>query len=191
MKSIFLFSTKLHCYWTEIPIILLMTLTVHYNENSQALLKLYPLIVFCAVAMVFVMLYFFRGIQISYDEIKHIGLFSARDTAIINEGKTIILDLLKGGRLNVTLFGNDGVTAGLDWLKSEGTPTDIALFKGKAIGGKHTVGRVLEYFNVESDAIEKLIQDKDDVTAEYEICTVSSETVDGNKRISIRINKTI
>ena len=191
MKSIFLFSTRLRVYWVEIPIILLMTVTLHYNTHSEALFGLYPLIVFCALAMVFVLIYFFRGIQISMDEIRYVGLFSSRDKAMINEGKTLIIDIMRGGRLNITLFGNDGVTAGLDWLKGDGTPRDIDLFRGKAIGGRLAARRVLEFFSVESDAIEALIKDEDEVRFDYELVTASAEMIDGHRRINLRINKTI
>ena len=191
MKSGFLFSTKLRVYWVEIPIILRMTIALHYNSSSEALFKLYPLIVFLGLAVVFVLIYFFRGIQISYDEIRHVGLFSARDKAMIDEGKIIFLDLLGGGRLGVTLFGNDGKLAELDWLKNEELPLDIDLFRGKAIGGKHAAMRVLLLWGFSESEVSLLLAGDEEFVATNELATAHWEMRDGYRRICIRVDKTV
>ena len=192
MKSNFLFCTRLRFYWVELPLILLMTLAIHYNKHSTALLKLYPLLVFCGAAMIFVIVFFFRLIQISYDEIKYVGLFSSRDKALINEGKTLIFRIEKRNKLQVTLFGNDGVTAELDWLKNSGeAPRDTDLFRGKAIGGRRAVKQVLYAFGVETEAVEKLLYTDEECGFDFELASPFAYTEDGARIVKIRINKTI
>ena len=191
MKSTFLFSTKLAVYWVEIPIILLMTVAIHYNAHSSALLKLYPLIVFLGLAIAFVLVYFFRGIQVSYDEIRHVGLFSARESAMITEGKTIIIDLLKGGRLDVTLFGNDGKVAELDWLKDEEEPLDIDLFKGKAIGGRYAALRLILLWGFTEADATALCSADEEYSVASELATAWWEDTEGHRRINIRVDKTV
>ena len=209
MKGIYLSGTRMAVFWTEIPLITLLVLSIIFNQYSDALYKLYPLIVFLSSAVVFCFIYFFRIIRISYDEIRYIGLFSGRDKAMVNEGKTVIIKNLRRGKFSIILFGHDGF-ADFDWLKKdEGEePVDIALFRGKGYGGKLAVRRILRYFGVDKDAQEKLLAlltsksretEKNAIPAakervrllEFENVTVQAPTVDGNCELHIRINKTV
>ena len=91
MKNTFLFCSRLRVYWCEIPIVGILLLCIKYNDYSEGLYKLYLLMAFSALASIFILIYFFRAIKLSFEEIRYIGLFSSRDSAIITEGKTIIL----------------------------------------------------------------------------------------------------
>ena len=189
MKSIFLFRTRLAVYWVLLPLILLLTASIYYNQFADNLMKLYPIITVTVLGIVFIVIYFYRGVRISYDEIRDIGLFSRRDNAIINEGKTLILKRKKN-KVEITLFGNDGVTADLDWLKSTGdAPRDISLFRGKAIGGDKCISRILKFFGVDDGDISAIIGSTD-FSKDYSLVSVYTEYNDGSV-VNIRINKTI
>ena len=191
MKSIFLFRTKLMMYWVLLPLLILLGAACYYNQFADNFLKLYPIITVTVGGIIFIVIYFFRGIKISYDEIRDVGLFSGRDSAMINEGKTLILKRVKHGRVEITLFGNDGVTADLDWLKSTGeAPRDISLFRGKAIGGLKAIRRIMSFFDVPKDDIELALKN-DGFSCNYDLVSVNCEEIDECAVINIRINKTI
>ena len=191
MKSTFLFSTRLRVYWVLLPIMLLLGVAIHYNTHSAAVFKLYPLIIFLCAAIIFVMLYFFRGIMITYDEIKHVGLFSERERVMIDEGKTIILDIKPHGRVDVTLFGDDGVLPGLDWMTpDEDVSRERTLFRARAIGGRFTVRSVLMAWGVEAIDAEKIISGED-ITVDGELARVSTEMLEEALRVNIYVKKTV
>ena len=191
MKSVFLFRTKFRMYWVLLPLLALLLASIYYNQFADNLLKLYPIITVTICGMIFILIYFFRGIKISYDEIRDVGLFSGRDSAIINEGKTLIFKIKKRGRVDITLWGNDGVTADLDWLKSTGdAPRDISLFRGKTIGGKRAVKRVLKYFEVPDFDIVRILLNEE-FEKDYSIVSVKCEAEDDCKIINIKMNITV
>lgn len=191
MKGLYLFCTRLRFYWVEIPLFLLLTITLLYNDESKALLKLYPLIIITIAAMIFVLVYFFRVIHLSYDEIRYIGLFSSRDRAIITKGKTVIITMLGQRRLRVVLFGNDGVLPDLDWLKnSDSKPKDIELFKGKVVGSTARIKTILSYFGADREDLEDILK-CDNFEKKYRYVTVSSSITDECKQIKIRMDETV
>lgn len=208
MKGIYLMGANPAMYWSEIPLAGLFALSIIFNKYSDSLTKLYPLIIVLGGAIVFVAIYFFRMVRVSYDEIRYIGLFSSRDKAIINEGKTLKIRMLGNFRFSIILFGHDGF-ADFDWLKKDGSeePTDIALFRGRGFGGKRAVGRILRYYGVDDGSRDYFLsiinkdgkKKKEDaaeaveeaVGRDFENVTVSVPVVDGRREIHIRINKTV
>ena len=79
-------------------------------------------------------------------------------------------------------MGNDGVTADLDWLKSTGdAPRDISLFRGKAIGGNKTVRRIMRFFEIPNEDIEKAL-DNNGFVGDY---TLASENA--NRSMNARL----
>ena len=191
MKGIYLFCTRLRFYWVELPLALLLTVALIYNKESDALLKLYPLIITIICGAVFVLFYFFRAIKISYDEIRFIGIFSSRDKAIITKDKTLILTMIGRGRLQIRLFGNDGVLPELDWIRNSKTePIDIDLFSGKALGGTRKIKRILSYFGASSQDFGDIFA-CEDFEKQYKYVTVSSSVVNECKEIRIRMDQTV
>ena len=138
-----------------------------------------------------VSLYFFRFILISYDEIRYIGLFSSRDSAVINKDKTIIIRFLSYGRLKISLFGTDGKAPALDWAQSDEnyTPVEIFLFRGKAVGGKRCVKRILKYFSVPKEEHSSFINS--DFEGKYEYAEITSSIVNDSREIRIKITETV
>ena len=190
MKKLYTFCSKIAVYWIEIPLAILLAFAIIYNSESKNLLKLYPLIVLCSGAIIFVLIYFFRMIELGWDEIRYLGLFSSRDRAIITEGKKLDLILLNGGAIKVTLFGNDGKSPSFDWVKESEPLRDICLFRGKMLGGKRTLRRILKFYGADEATIRCLFVDIG-YEANLENVTVRSGEDDGLFLVSIKFDKTV
>ena len=148
----YLFGTKLRFFWVTIPMAALLAIAIIYNNKSDGLLKFYPLIVFLSGCIIFSVVYFFRMVGIGFEEVRTVGLFSSRERVVVNEGKELVITKLPAGKLDVELFGNDGVRAQLDWLvtSDDGTIPDINLFRARAIGGKRALRAILKFYGVPS-----------------------------------------
>ena len=190
MKPIYIFASRLRAFWVLVPMSIVLFLALKYNDATNHWVKLYPLIIFSIGAIIFTFVYLFRFIAISYSEIKYIGYFSSRDSAMITEGKTLILKEDKLGKVKVILFGNDGVLPGLDWMKNTySAPKDIVLFRGNVTGGKISIKRILKFFGADKDMIASFMTDSVEFECEY--TTITSVRSEEEDSIKIKINKTI
>lgn len=132
---------------------ILLAIAVRYNESSKALFKLYPLIAFLSLAIIFIAVYFFRAITVSREEIRYHGLFSSKDSALITKNKTLSLTLIGAKRISVELLGDAGETPAFEWMRQDDVVhREICLFRGKAIGGVGTVSKILVLFGMPEDA---------------------------------------
>ena len=189
-KSLFLPSTLLRPFLVAMPQAALLAGAIIMNGTVDTLMQLYPLIIVCILGIIFTFVYFFKAIVITKDEIKYIGPFSSRDRAVINEGKTLIITVKPKGKLAIELFGNDGVNASLDWLKSETTVRDVYLFKGKAIGGAFTTKRILLFFGL-SDSDATALLESENLTLDLDDYTVTAKTEEDCREIRIKFKKTL
>lgn len=189
-KQLFYPCTLLRPFVVALPMAALLVASILMNDTVDTLLKLYPMIIACSLGIIFTFVYFFKAIVLSKDEIKYIGPFSSRDSAVINEGKTLILTLRKNGKLGLALYGNNGENASLDWLKSETAIRDIYLFKGKAIGGVGAMSRTLEFFDVPGDDI-KMITEHEEASLDYEDYSITASIVEGEKEVRLKFKKTL
>lgn len=191
MNSVFLLKMRPWIYIIELPLMLLLVICWNMNSEVDGLLKLYPLIIALMALIIFLAVYLFRLVELSWEEIRDIGLFSRRDNAIVNKGKVLNLKLLSRGRIKITLIGNDGEYAGFDWLKpEEGEPSNIALYRGNAYGGKAAAKRILKYFGVAEDEMALVLGDED-FSAEYQYTSVSTSHPEDGLEINISINETL
>ena len=160
MKSIYLLSTKLWVYLTELPILILLWVTISTNHLSEDVFGYYPLIIFLSLAVIFIMVYFFRMISISTDEIRYHGLFSSRDSAFIKENRTLLIKLSPGRNVKLELHGDAGVEPPFDWMRSEDAiHREICLFRGKVNGGASTAKRILKFFSLPEDKLDDAVLD--------------------------------
>ena len=190
MKKIFLFSTKITYYWVLLPLILLLVLCLAFNSHVEHYLKLYPLMAVSVAGIVLALVYYFRGVLISYEEIKEVGRFSSHDSAIINKGKTIILYREGHSRVRVILFGNDGIKPELSWMKStQDAPKDISLFRSRAYGGNHAIKKVLRYFGAPEEELDGFL--RGDCEKQYTNVTVSSRLDGEIRKIYIKMDRTV
>lgn len=189
MKSIFLFCTKLRYFFTIIPPLLILSIAIKFNSNVKTTMKLYPLIIALSCIVVFIDLYFFRAIKINFREIKCIGLFSSKDYAVINEGKTLHIFILPKRKIQLEIYGINDDFETYTWLKNEDS-TPINLFRAKALGNSGTVRKILSYFDVNADHIDNALT-QDSFSADYEKITFNTEFIDGKKTFKIYFKETI
>lgn len=189
MKSIFLFSTKIRFFISEIPLIALYITAVLNNSAAKGAMKLYPLQIGLLALIAFIMIYFFRAITVSYSEIKHIGRFSPRYKAVINKGKTLIFRLKPHGKMDVILFGNNGEPPLYSNDENDCEPIDIDLFTGHTLGGRRTLNKVLSYFGASASDSESLIGS--DFSAELENVRMTSETHENFHEVRIFFKRTV
>ena len=62
MKPMYIFASRLRSFWVLVPITIVLWLSVHFNKAADGLYKLYPLIIFSAIAIIFDIVYLFRAI---------------------------------------------------------------------------------------------------------------------------------
>lgn len=192
MKPIYVSASRLRAYWVLLPMSIILTLSLKFNSVSDHLLKLYPLIIFTIGAIIFTFVYLFRFIAISYSEIKYVGRFTTRDSATVNEGKTLVIDILDKKRISIKLYGNEGYNPDIKWLvNDEGQVDDICLFRGKAFGDEGVAIRILNHFGVESQDDISAIFSEDGFTKTYENVTVNSLYENEHRQIKIRFDKTV
>ncbi len=179
-------------YLTELPLIILFIITLCYNKYSEEVMKLYPLLIFLGAVMIFILIYFFRAISISFDRIKYHGLYSSRDSAEIDEGKELILTVCEKHKIRVELFGNDGTAPELSWVKpgTDYKPVDIFLFRGKAVGGKRTVKSILKYFGVEESDMDSVFS-SDKFESDYEYVSLISEIKEEKRVVRLKMKETV
>lgn len=152
MKNVFLFCTRIWVYLTELPVIFLLLVAVRYNEGSKELFKLYPLIIFLSLAIIFIAVYFFRMITVNREEIRYHGLFSSKDSALITKGKTLRIAFLGKGSLRLELYGDAGESPAFEWMRQEDVVhREICVFRGTALGGAATVSKILDLFGAPYD----------------------------------------
>ena len=173
MKKIFLFSTRFWLFLTEIPLLVLLGIVISVHDDAPTIVKFYPLeIVICAVA-VFIVIYFFRAVLISKDEIRQIGRFSSREKATVEEGKTLVLTLAAKKNLTVELFESAEAVSALPFASEYAG--QINLFRERTLGDKKTVRRILLYFGVDAADADRLIEKPPIKEEKFEAVAVRAE----------------
>ena len=189
-KNLFFPCVILRPILISIPLAIVLASAITLNHAVDTLFKLYPLMIFSSLAIVFTFVYFFRVVSLSKDEIKVIGPFSSKDSSVINEGKTLIITERAGGRISIDLFGNNGVNADLVWLKSEEGLHDFYLFKSNVVGGHGTVKRILRFFDLDKSEAER-IASSEELYREFPDYDLTVSTADGMREIRIKFTRTI
>ena len=190
MRSILLFCSNPLVYLTELPVIFMLFITIQYHDESADLFKFYPLEIFLCLAIIFIAVYFFRVISISTDEIRYHGLFSSKDRASIEKDTTLVLTLFPRGKIRTELYGGMGDEPVFDWMKKEDAMSrDICYFRGKAIGGKRTVRKILRYFELTEE--EALAATEDGFFKDFKLVSVKTEQKNEVIEIKIRFNETV
>lgn len=189
MKKKHLFCTKIWFYLSEIPLLYILYIACYFNFTSDKPWQFIPMIVILTGVIVFIFIYFFRVITVSYEEIRYHGLFSSRDSAIINKDKTLIITMYKHSKLGVCLYGNDGKPPLFDGLRDEGS-IDIFLFRGRAVGGKRTVKSLLSYFEISEGDIMRSFEG-DSYTAETDTVNLDVTLREDIREFRIKFKETL
>ena len=189
MKKIFLFSSRLWFFATEIPVLALLAVVISVHDTATTLLKFYPLEIALAAVAVLIVVFFFRAIQISKAEIREIGRFSSREKATIEEGKTLVFTLASNQRLMVELYESADSAPSLPF--ASGVCSDINLFRAKTLGNIKTIRKVLIYFGLTASEADTLIQNPQKKEAIFENIAVQSEEKHDVTIFRIRMLKTL
>ncbi len=189
MKRLYLYCTRLRIYWVLIPIITVLAVAIAVNPNIEGVIKLYPLIILSTGGLIFTLIYLFRMIEISYQEIRYIGRFSSRDSAEITEGKTLVLLPERHGVIKIRLMAVDTLPE-LSWMQNEdGKPRVVCMFRGRTYGGNRNIKRILKFFGVDAADLEKILCDES-FLAEYEnvdVKTLINETEQKEIHITVKL----
>ena len=173
-------------FLTELPIMALLVVCWRFNDKVDNLLGLYPLMIALMALIIYLAFYFFRLIEVSWEEIRDIGLFTRRDDAVISDGTALTILIGKRGRMSLALL-DAKCTSPYDWVKPTDKPHELAMYRGSAVGGAKAAKRILKYFGVSDADVEAVISGSA-FKAEYKYSTVSAE--DGNEGREIRIDIT-
>lgn len=191
MKSIFLFCTRLYIFLIEIPPMVLLALTISIHEKSEEVWGFYPLEIFLGLAILFIMVYFFRAVTITYDEIRMHGVFSSKDKLLFKKGHTLVIGILPKKKLRLEVYGNLGSDKVYDWLSAdEGQNHEISLFRERAVGNEKTVASILSYFGVTEEALEGAF-DREGEIFKDEFIEVSTERRNELFEVRVKFNELI
>jgi hypothetical protein len=184
MKNIFLFSTRFRVFLTEVPLIFLLIVSIIHNERVDVLTKLYPLIIATALLIIFIPIFFIRGVKISFDEVRDVGFFSEKNHCLINDDNTLVFTVLPKNRIKIELFGCSDDTVTYNWLKDE-EPRDINLYRARANGTENTLIRIFRYFDITDGDIEAAL-DKKEFESDYQLIEFYAKTENEIKEYRIK-----
>ena len=129
-------------------------------------------------------------ITITHEEIKAVGLFSSKESVVINKDKTLVMTLSKRNKMVIRLRGNSGTPA-FSWAKPiDYKSQEIDLFREKAVGNARTIKKVLSYFEVPTEDINSLTN-QHEFRKNYDSFIVSKSKEDNQITVSIKITNTI
>lgn len=192
MKKLYFLCTKPWIYLSELPLVVLLVLAIIFNSSAEGVWKLYPLIVTLIIGIIFILVYFFKILILSTDEVEVFSVFTERDNSTLNRGKTLIIGRISPSRIKICVFGNDGKPPEFDFIPEgdDYTPIDIFLLRSKVLGGAMTLVRIMKYFDIPDTEAKKLVGGEsayeDDI-----LRAVSTATADGYGEIKITFKKTI
>lgn len=173
MKKVFIFSSNLALYLTEIPVLALLAIVISVHDTSTSIVKFYPLEIVLGAVAILIVIFFFRAVLISKDEIREIGRFSSRDKATIEEGKELVFTLASKKRLMIELYEHTSDAPALPWAKD--VSGDINLFRARTRGNLKTVKRVLLCFGITVTQAEFLLNNLPLEEIAYENIAVRAE----------------
>ncbi len=191
MKSIFLFCTRLYVFLIEIPPMILLAITISMHNKSEDIFGYYPLEIFLGLVIVFIMVFFFRAVTVTYDEIRMHGIFSSKDKLLFKKGHTLVIGMLPKKRLRIEVYGNLGEDKIYDWMSDkEGENHEISLFRERAVGDERTVAKILRYFGVTEEAVEGFSSHEGEIFKD-EFIEVSTAKKNELFEVHIKLNEII
>lgn len=189
MKKKYLFCTKIWFYLSEIPLLFLLYVACQYNFTSSNPWQFIPLILILTAVILFIGIYFFRMISLSYEMVRYHGLFSSHDNAMINKDKTLIITLKRRSYIGISLYGNDGKEPMFEGLRDEG-PIDIFLFRGRVVGGKGTVRSILKYYGISASDVDAAFANES-YSAETDDISFTAEHSEDIREFRLKFKRTV
>ena len=160
MKKFTLLShTRLLTLLNLLPSTAIAVIATIFNDSVSTFPRLYPLIITGFGITLFLALFLFRVLYITTEEIRMIGPFSSKDKALIKKDSVIRMTLKKKGIVRIELLGNDDGEPIFDWVKEEDRSEKICVLRETVVGGTRTARRVLKFFDIEAQTVEKLLSE--------------------------------
>ncbi len=176
MKRIYVSSTKWFFFLTELPLLVVLAAAVYFNAGMTTTLKLYPLIVVFGALVIFDLLFFFRIVRFSYEDIRTMGRFSSRDKVFLAKDKVLLITRLPHRRLRIEVIGQDDDSPALSFLSTKDS-LPFCQLRCKAVGGRRTVLRLLAFYRFAGADIPDTVWHTDDTwsaTSDTGTLTVST-----------------
>ncbi len=189
MKKVFLFSSRLRVYLSLIPVLTLLGIVISVHDTATSIVKYYPLEIALGALAVLIVLFFFRAVLITKDEIRQIGLFTNREKAMIDEGKTLVFTLASKKRLTIELYGGTDSAPSLPWAGD--VCGEINLFRSKTLGAARAVRTTLLCFGVCPEEADEILAKAPEKEISFENVAVRAEKKHDVLIYRIRILKTI
>lgn len=190
MKFLFFLSTKLRVFLTELPPIILLAIAIIYNSAVDTPFKLYPLMVILCALILFIPIYFFRGVFINYEEVRCVGFFSSKEKAIIKDDRMLVLTPLPKKKVRIELFSkNDDGDSSYAWLESEES-VFVNVFRARVNGKKNIIKKTLRYFEIPEDVIESALE-KEDLSVELEKLKITTAVENDLKKVIVYFKETL
>ena len=160
MKKFTLLShTRARTFLNLLPSLAIMTLAIIFNRYADGPVKLWPLIIFMGGITVFLALFLLRVLYLSVEEMRMFGPFTSRDRAVIKKDTSIVMTVREDGKVKIELMDDKGGAPVFDWMKESAT-ADVCLMRETVWGGIGAIERVLKFYGVENEEIERLISEK-------------------------------
>ena len=182
MKKLRFFATKPWYFLVTLPPIFVFILCLVYHPHAEGGLGLIPLALFMVGVVVFSVLFFFRMVTISNEEVREVGIFSGGEHMDLTLGREVILVKYPHNTLGVYVYGEDGSEEQF-WLLNE-KPKEHILMRSRAVGGSRSIARALAFFKVEP-AQQNALSTTEGLSYEGEFVTV--ETLIENESLVVRI----
>ena len=190
MKKLYLLSTRPWIYLTEIPLVALLVIAIMYNDKTDGIWRLYPLIITSIVGIAIIFLYFIKIMTVSKEEVVSTTVFSGTERAELYAGSAIVIGRISKFRISVEVFGDAEDRPIFDWQKNGGRiKSELNLFRGKIIGGNITLRRILKYFGADAEAASRIILENGSFDDDF--VNISSQNGDNYAKIRIELKKTL
>lgn len=188
MKALYFFYTKPRMYLTLLPLVAVLVVSILNNGIMTGPVKLYPLIIASGGSMIFILIYLFRLVKLSTEEIRSIGPYSTKESTTLEEGKTLVMTLRPKHKLKLEVVGrSDG---GIFSWSGDGEVHEINVYRDIVNGGKRTVARILRYYGVSDEDVRELISG-DATNKEYGHIAVTKSGGDEGDTYSVYFKVTI
>ncbi len=188
MKNLYFFCTKPRMYLTLIPPVIVLIVSIMNNGIMTGALKLYPLIIASGGGIAFILIYLFRIVKLSTEEIRSIGPYSTKEATTLEEGKTLVVTVRPRHKLRLEVTGSsDGDI--FSW-SNVGDEHEINVYRDIVSGGKRTVARILRYYGVSDTDVREIISG-DATLKEYDHLTVTRSCGDEGDTYSVYFKVTL
>ena len=189
MKKFTLLShTRLITLLNLLPSTAIAIIATIFNGSVTTFPHLYPLIITAWGITLFLAVFLFRVLYVSTEELRMIGPFSSRDKALIKKDSVIKIALKKKGIVRIELHGNDDGEPIFDWIKADERTDKVCLLRETVVGGTRVARRVLRFYGIPAQTIEKLLDEDCSDIAEDKLL-LSSEIVNEERTVSINFTE--